>query len=337
MQTYTANDLITKDLLPQSQDGTFPLLIRPASAATDLGSWMRDNKQEFEKDLVKHGGILFRGFHIETPADFHALMQCFDTAPLPYMFRSSPREELDKSLKNIYLSTTYPRNRIIRMHNESSYSRVWGKKIVFCCIKCAEQGGETPIADSRRVLRDINPELVNKFRSKGVKYRRNLLTEIGMPWQEVFQTTDINEVKAICERNRIDYRWISEENLIIEWVKPAIYRHPVSKEEVWFNHSYFFNKFSQYEDLGLDPAERIPNEYLVSDTFFGDGTGIDYQEYLEIKNAFQKNMVTFPYKNGDVLFLDNMLASHGRTTYKGDRIIATAIIEAASDEDLMNF
>lgn len=327
------DEWVSKQHLEGFGEQVLPLVISPAAAGVELEAWMQLNKASFEADLTSNGGILFRGFGIDTVERFNGFMKCFNTDPLPYMFRSSPRQELDKKIKNIYLSTSYPNERSINMHNESSYSRVWGKKIVFCCIKNAEEGGETPIADSRRVLRSITPSLVEKFRQKGVTYRRNLLPDLGMPWQEVFQTEDTKVMEDICRKNNIAFKFLSKDHLVIEWVKPAVYLHPVSKEETWFNHVFFFNRFSRYEELGLGPDDELPEEYLTSDTSFGDGTPITYAEYADIKNAYQQNRIVFPYQQGDVLFLDNMLAAHSRNPYKGARTIATAIIEAAYDTD----
>lgn len=328
--------MITKSIMPQQAPGVldeqpFPLVMQPAGDAVELFTWLPAHMAAFEADVTKYGAILLRGFNIRNAQDFNRFVQCFNTDPLPYMFRSSPREELDRSIKNIYLSTSYPNERVINLHNEASYSRVWGRKIIFCCLQPAESGGETPIADSRKVLKDLSPGLRAKFRDKGVKYRRNLFAEIGMPWQEVFQTSDKGIVQEICEKNRIDYRFTGDNNCIIEWRKDAIYKHPVSGCETWFNHVFFFNHFSRYEELGLAHDDYLPDEYLASDTCFGDGTPITYEEYLEIKNAYEKNKVVFPYQQGDILFLDNMLAAHGRNPYKGERTIATAIIEAAYD------
>jgi hypothetical protein len=322
---------VIKEFLPGPGERQLPLVIKPAHDTVGLVEWVQSNRDEFETELTRYGAVLFRGFTIKTPGDFSTFMKCFDTEPLPYMFRSSPREELDRSIRNIYLSTSYPNDRPINMHNESSYSRVWGRKIIFCCIRPAEEGGETPIADSRKVLLDIDAGLVEKFRKRGVMYRRNLIANIGMPWQEVFQTEDRNVVEETCRRNRIDYSFISEEDLVIEWVKPAVYRHPASRCETWFNHVLFFNKYSRFEELGLQPDDFLPPDYLASDTYFGDGTEISYAEYAEIKQAYTKNRIVFPYHQGDILFLDNMLTAHGRNPYKGNRTIATAIIEAAYD------
>jgi alpha-ketoglutarate-dependent taurine dioxygenase len=324
---------VTKESFDKNGGQVLPLLIQPTGEDIDLTAWVKNNKEQFEDDLTKHGGILFRGFGIDTVESFSNFMNCFNTDPLPYMFRSSPRSELNEKIKHIYTSTIYPNERTINMHNESSYSRVWGRKIVFCCLVPAQEGGETPIADSRRVLNSISPELVAKFKAKGVTYRRNLFPDLGMPWQEVFQTNDIEVAKETCRKNNIKYEFAGEDQMIIEWTKPAVYNHPVSGEETWFNHVYFFNKYSRYEELGMEHDDYLPSEYLTSDTFFGDGSEISFSEYQEIGNAYKKNLVIFPYQKGDVLFLDNMLAAHGRNPYKGDRTIATAIIEAAYDTD----
>jgi hypothetical protein len=322
---------VTRANLSGSKNPDFPLVIMPANKKVKLVNWIRHNKSQFEKDLIWHGAILFRGFDIRTAQDFNEFMRCFDTEPLPYMFRSSPRKELDRSIKNIYLSTTYPNDQHINMHNESSYSRVWGRKIVFCCLKPALTGGETPIADSRRVLSGISGDLVKKFRVNGVKYRRNLLPDLGMPWQEIFQTEDRRVMEETCRKYSIDSTFYSDDHVVLEWWKPAVYAHPVSHEETWFNHVLFFNKYSRYEELGFSPDDHLPEEYLSSETFFGDGSPITYDEYLEIKRSYDKNRVAFPYEQGDILFLDNMLAAHGRNPYRGERIIATAIIEAEYD------
>jgi hypothetical protein len=325
------NSCIIKELLSEASGQVLPLVIKPACKSVNISQWVIENKQTFTDDLLKHGGILLRGFDVQSIEAFNDFMKCFNTEPLPYMFRSSPRREVKEDIKNIYTSTIYPNERRINMHCESSYSRVWGAKIVFCCITPATSGGETPIADTRKVLRDIDKEIVNKFRAKGVTYRRNLFPDLGMPWQEVFQTNDFNIAKDVCAKNDIRYRFVDEDQVVLEWTKPAVYCHPVSGEEVWFNHAYFFNKYSRYDELGLGADECLPSEYLTSDTFFGDGTEISYDEYAEIGKAYDKNKVIFPYQKGDVIFLDNMLAAHGRNPYVGERLIATAIIEATYD------
>src|SRR5579872_1311239 len=141
------DDRVILRTLASDGNQDLPLVIEAKRPDVSLSAWVGQNRAEFEQLLTKYGGILLRGFGIRSAESFNEFMKCFNTAPLPYMFRSSPRKELDNSIKNIFLSTSYPNTRHIVMHNESSYSRVWGRKIVFWCNKSALEGGETPIAD----------------------------------------------------------------------------------------------------------------------------------------------------------------------------------------------
>lgn len=328
--TVNEQSLVVKS--PLSREQVLPLVIKPRYKGMDLADWVKNNRSEFDADLLKHGGVLLRGFDIQSLEDFGRFVGIFDTAPLPYMFRSSPRHELNEQVKHVYNSTVYPKEEKINLHNESSYSRSWGMKILFCCLQVAAEGGETPIADSRRILADIPPALVQKFRDKGVLYRRKLINGVGMSWQEVFQTTDRKIVEDVCHENDIRYTFISEDHLEIEWNKKAVYTHPQSNEETWFNHVFFFNKYSRYEELGIHPGDPLPADLIHTDTLFGDGSDISMEEYLQLKQAYDKNTISFLYEKGDIIFLDNMLAAHGRSSYKGSRLIATAIIEPAGDK-----
>ncbi|MCB2380548.1 TauD/TfdA family dioxygenase [Hymenobacter sp. BT635] len=304
--------------------GSLPLVIKPLMKGVDLKTWIEEHRAEVEADLVQHGGILFRGFAINTVEKFDTFMKCFSEESIPYMFRSSPRYAV---ADRVYVSTTYPNERTINMHSESSYSYAWGRKIIFCCIKAAEEQGETPIADNRRVLASLSPALRQKFMDLGVIYQRNLSPHIGMPWQEVFQTTDPEEVKRVCAENNVQCIFSGKDNLTIRWQKPAIYAHPDSGDLMWFNHSYFFNKYSLYEEIGLEPEDEMPEELLPSNTFFGDGSEISFEEYSEIKNAYDKEKVLFLWQEGDLLLLDNMMTAHGRSPYKGERQIVVSIVE----------
>ncbi|MEO1514756.1 MAG: TauD/TfdA family dioxygenase [Bacteroidota bacterium] len=325
ISTLLTNHIATRDISRAFLSGnSLPLVIRPTTPTADLGTWLSEHRAEVEKSLLRYGGILFRGFQIDQVDKFDTLMGQFSQEVIPYMFRSSPRYALSDK---VYVSTTYPNDRKINMHSESSYSYAWGRKIFFCCIKAARQQGETPIADNRRILARLSPALVDKFERLGVIYQRNLSPHAGLPWQEVFQTDDKRGVVEVCRANKVKFKFKDDDSLTIMWKKPAIYRHPDSGEKLWFNHSFFFNKFSLYEEMGLAPDARFPGQSLSSNTFFGDGSKISYEEYSEIRDAYEAEIVRFPWQEGDLLMLDNMLASHGRSPYEGDRKIVVSIVE----------
>lgn len=297
----------------------FPYVIHSENTNLKLSSWISENLNKFETSLLKYGAILFRDFGINTVEKFQDLMSIFPNDLLEYKMRSSPRHSL---IKNVYVSTTYPADQSINMHSESSYAPAHPSRIVFCCITPATTGGETPIADNRLILKYLSGDTKQKFKKKGVQYRRNLNGFLGLTWQEVFQTDDKEEVMAECERSGMKYEWKDEDGLLLTWTKDAIWNHPKTNQETWFNHGLFFNKYMLDESV-LSSVETDAD--LPNDTYFGDGTPISKSEIEEVRLAYEKATISYPWQQGDVLFLDNMLFSHGRNPYSGERQIIVSI------------
>jgi alpha-ketoglutarate-dependent taurine dioxygenase len=297
----------------------FPLMIKPVHSGLDLNNWVNDHRKEFQEKMNQYGAVLFRGFEIDTVEKFQSLTSLFIEKPLEYKLRSSPRFSVGG---NVYHTTTYPEEYSINMHSESSYDPNHPNNIAFCCIKPADEMGETPIADNRLVIKNLSDKTRTKFLEKGVKYVRNLNNKFGLSWKEVFQTEDKKEVNTICKESGIENTWISDDKLTLTWVKKAIWEHPITNDQVWFNHAFFFNKYALEEDFLclIESDDQLPNN-----TFYGDGTEISEEEIEEIRVAYEKSKVEFSWVKGDVLFLDNMLTSHGRNPFKGDRKIIASI------------
>lgn len=298
---------------------SFPLIFAAQTPGLLLAEWVKENQGEINAKLITHGALLFRGFGIDTVEKFQALMEAFEAQPLEYKHRSSPRYEV---ARNIYLSTTYPPEESIHMHSENSYAFNWARHIVFCCIQQAEEQGETPIADNRLVLAGLSAETRDKFARLGVKYVRNISKGIGLSWQEIFQTQDKQVVEAECQANGMDLRWVGEGKLVLTWNNHAIHEHPQVNQPVWFNHAFFFNKYTYSADV---LSALASDDELPFNTYYGDGSEIPEGVIQEIRAAYEKATVIFPWQRGDVLFMDNMLMAHGRRPYKGERKIIVSM------------
>ena len=297
----------------------FPMVFDCKESGVILANWIQAHQDMFNQTLLKYGAILCRGFKINTVEKFQFLMKTFPEQLIAYKMRSSPRYAL---ADNIYVSTTYPEELSINMHSESSYAPAHPARIVFCCIKKAAIGGQTPIADNRKILDHLSDTMKAAFIEKGILYKRNISSMLGLDWKEVFQTSDKTIVAKECEANGMDYNWIGEDRITLSWQKKAVWQHPQTNDSVWFNHGLFFNKHMLEESI-LDSVES--HDDLPNNTFYGDGTEISKEEIEKIKKAYQKATVEFDWQVGDVLFLDNMIASHGRNPYQGERQIAVSI------------
>ncbi|MGB3182830.1 MAG: TauD/TfdA family dioxygenase [Cyclobacteriaceae bacterium] len=294
--------------------------ITPAIESVNLSEWMQSHKNELREKLSRYGGILFRSFELPEADAFRTAFRHYTGNLIDYTYRTSPRTEISN---NIYTSTDYPSDQLIRMHTESSYAPEWPLHLAFYCLIPPGAGGETPVVDMRKVLHSLQPETRHLFEEKGVMYIRNMKKNLGLSWQEVYQTDDRKVVEDFCINNGIQYEWVSDDHLRICWTRPAIHTHPVSGDKTWFNHAYFYHK--RYQDNHL--LQSVPADQLPFTSRFGNGEEIPTDVIEEVGQVIQEHTITFPWQKGDMLLLDNMLMGHSRNPYEGDRKILVAMAD----------
>jgi alpha-ketoglutarate-dependent taurine dioxygenase len=315
--------------MTESPASSLPLVIEPAAPGTALASWVAVNRQFLEDALQKHGGILFRGFNLQEPEDLEAVIRAVSGESLEYRERSSPRHAVSG---NIYTSTDYPSSQPIFLHNENSYQQEWPLKIFFFCRQAPGQGGETPIADVRKVLARISPEIRDRFAARQWSYIRNFGDGFGLSWQTVFQTSDKEAVDRHCRERGIETEWKDEDRLRTRAVRPAIARHPRTGELVWFNHATFFHVSTLEPMVREALLEEFEEEELPANTYYGDGLPIEPEVLDHLRAAYHAETVSFPWQQGDLLMLDNMLVAHGRAPFSGPRQILVGMAEALGRE-----
>lgn len=324
--TASGESLVRFGYLPKSD---LPLVVEPTGKGLDLAAWAAANRELIEEKLCRYGGILFRGFNLREPEDLETFIQGVSGESLEYRERSSPRHSVKG---NIYTSTDYPASQPIFLHNENSYQREWPLKIFFFCRRAAETGGETPIADVRKVLARIAPEIRDRFASRRWMYVRNFGDGFGLSWQTVFQSADKAEVERLCRARGIEIEWKDSDRLRTRAVRSALSRHPKTGEPVWFNHAAFFHVSTLEPGLRDSLLAEFPDGDLPANTYYGDGSPIEPEVLDHLRAAYQAETVSFPWRQGDLLMLDNMLVAHGRAPYTGAREILVGMAEPVSEE-----
>lgn len=316
---------------PLFPDRDLPLLIEPAVSGLSLTTWAQMNRAFLEEKLLHHGGILFRGFGLQEAADLEQVIQAISGESLEYRERSSPRHAV---AGNIYTSTDYPPSRSIFLHNENSYQSQWPLKIFFFCRQPALERGETPIADVRRVLRHIEPEVRERFAQKGWMYIRNFGDGFGLAWPTVFQTDDRAQVEAHCAKSDIQLEWKEGNRLRTLAVRPALARHPKTGETVWFNHATFFHFSTLEPDIREGLLAELAESDLPASSYYGDGSPIEPEVVEHLREAYRRETVSFPWQQGDLLLLDNMLVAHGRAPFTGPRQVLVGMAEPVTRDQV---
>jgi alpha-ketoglutarate-dependent taurine dioxygenase len=309
---------------PLFDGGPLPWLVQPTVPDVDLPAWLRNHRDLVNDRLREHGGLLFRGFEIAGTDRFEDCAKALSGSLLEYEYRSTPRTRVAGA---VYTSTEYPAARSIPLHNEMSYARAWPLKIWFHAVTPATSGGETPIADSRKVLQRIVPQVRDKFERLQVMYVRNYGHGVDLPWQEVFQTTEPHDVERLCRNVGMEFEWKGPDHLTTRHVCQAVAAHPTTGESLWFNQAHLFHVTSLDEASRELVLQRFGESELPRHAYYGDGSRIEPSVLDDIRGAFEEEQVAFDWRAGDLLLLDNMKTAHGRRPFSGPRRLLAAMAE----------
>jgi alpha-ketoglutarate-dependent taurine dioxygenase len=319
----------------------FPTIITPQNQSltfSELTYKLQQHKKALEQILLKRGGLLFRDFPVHSADDFANFIEALDLGKfVNYVGGDSPR---DKVAAKVYTSTEAPPEIHLGLHQEMSFIKKFPKHIYFFCEIAPQVGGETIIADARRVYAALDDNVKQRFHSRGLTYTShyfhkskimdwvNSLKRSHKSWPEVFETTSKEEVEKRCVDNEFAWKWLKRDWLEIQQTRPALLQHPITNETVWFNqaHLYDFNPkhlgWKNYIAAKLFYFQKFMRLHEIA---FADGATIPRKDLYHIMDTLHANTVAFPWKKGDVMVLDNILSMHGRAPFKGPRRILTAL------------
>lgn len=295
------------------------LIAQPGQSIHDIDAPTRDSLCDA---LLGAGGVLLRGFKVASPLDFRKFAASFGAPLASYEFGSTPRS---KVFPGVYSSTEYPAHQHIPLHNEQSYTRAWPARIWFHCMKASESGGETPIADSRRVYEALPTDLRETFAERELLYVRNYSGALDLPWQRVFNTDDRGEVERYCASQGIEWEWKADGELRTRQRCQAVLQHPETGEWVWFNQAHLFHVSALEPSTRASLLAAVGEADVPRNVYFGDGAPIADELLDTVRRAYDDATVAFPWQGGDVLMLDNRLIAHGRRPFAGDRKVIVAM------------
>jgi alpha-ketoglutarate-dependent taurine dioxygenase len=324
METVKGDSLsINVDISP------FPAVFQAGNGMEieDFIKYYKREEEEIGRLLLDKGAILFRGLPIHSKETFQYLVDSLALRFIDYLDATSPRTKLSG---NVYTSTEFTNTRSISMHNELSYSAKWPGKLFFCCIQTAETGGETTLAEGRKIMQKMDPCIVDEIEKRQLRYVRNLHSGsgIGHSWQHAFETTDRRTLEDKCKMLSIQYRWKAKDQLELVQTRKGVVHHPRTRERFWFNQIDQFHPST----LGAENYKAFLQVFGKEENFpmyvcFGDGGRIPDEMVNEILQTIDSEVVANPWTAGDLLLLDNLLVLHGRRPYTGKREVLVSMTE----------
>ncbi len=287
--------------------------------------WAVANKDRVEQQLQRQGAVLVRGLNIPSSKLLgKVLCTLFGGDLLEYMYRSTPRTAVKN---NVYTATEYASDQVIAQHNEMAYSNSWPLRIGFYCLLPSSAGGQTPIADSRQIYQAIPKAIRDEFEAKKIRYIRNY-SELDLPWQEVFCTQNKQQVEHYCQQNQLSCEWFADNRLRTSQVNLAVQQHPFSQQKVWFNQAHLFHRSNLPDEVASALLNSVGKDNLPRHAEFGDGSEIDSAYLTIIRAVIDSHKISFDWQKQDLMLLDNMLFSHGRAPFEGQRKVLVGMARA---------
>ena len=315
------NCLVEQTFLGENK--RFPLVLKPAMAGVDLLEWAEANRELIERLSLSYGALLFRGFDVSSPEYFRSFSRIVGEAPLTYEENIYPRREIDDD--SVRAGTTYRPELKLKWHNEDSFDAfLWPRKIMFHSHVEAIEGGETPICDLREMFRQIDPEIRRKFMEKGVLYVRTYYPELGMHWEQEFETSSREEVERRCRRTQIEFEWV-QNRLQTRRHRPAVIRHPKTGDLIWFNLLQVWHPTSLEAGVLSAWKSSFRSEDFPVNVYYGDGSTIEDEVMEHIYQVYGRIETAFLWQHGDIMVLDNLSVSHARNPFKGARQLFVAL------------
>lgn len=326
----------TKFINPQK----LPAVIEPVKECTFPGflDQIQENQESIQNKILTFGGVLFRGFPVNGHEDFNAVIDALGFGrALNYVGGDTPR---DKVKGKVYTSTEAPPSLLIPLHNEMSFIKHYPRHIYFYCDIPPKAGGETIIGDARSIYRSIDPKIRDRFAKNGLRYISNFygksfvldfvnrFCRAHKTWMEAFETGNKAAVEKACQDNQFGYRWGKKDWLQVIYDNPAIIAHPNTGERVWFNqaHLYDYNPrligFWNWIGTKLIYCRK---DTVMHEIYYGDGSKVSRSDLYHVMDVLQKETIKFPWRKGDVMVLDNVLAMHGRAPFRGSRRILASL------------
>ncbi|MNN04898.1 Taurine catabolism dioxygenase TauD, TfdA family [compost metagenome] len=322
------------------QAGRPPLFIEPCNDAlrdrTTFRAWSARIRPVLDRLIVEHGGIVLRGFPIEETADFGNLAELFPAFSSGYAGGVAPRSTISGRVMEATRLAAPVR---LTLHSEMAYMRDYPKRIAFFCRRASPVGGETIIGDMRTLVDELPAELVSKIERLGIRTTRNygaksdqleqsveIMESIG--WNVAFGTDDPQKVEALCAERGLEPLWNDNGTLTVFNRTDPFVIHPQTGRRLYRSilHVYRADKRPEGENTELYEAIRKTQQH-PSGTFLGNGGELSGQEVEAFEAIIDRHTHCWPWRNGDVMILDNLQVWHGRNPYEGPRDVQVALLD----------
>lgn len=310
-----------------------PLFIEPRGAAlrdrSSFRTWLNAVRPVLDDLIVTHGGIVLRGFPIVDTADFADFIEGFPPFEGGYAGGRAPRATVSGRVMEATRLSSVVR---LALHSEMAYRRDYPGRVAFFSRKTAPVGGETLIGDIRNLVDEMDPVLVRKIETLGTRTAINFgpkatdqsasyghMDQRG--WNHAFETDNPEKVEAICAERGLQPIWNDDGSLTVLNVLDPFVCHPRTGKKLYRSILHMKPQAEQGLDMEISKTKKTPTGATL-----GDGNRLTAEEMAHIDALCDKVTYAWPWRDGDLMMLDNLQVWHGRNPYEGKRDVQVALL-----------
>mmetsp|Transcript_26323 Transcript_26323/g.61742 ORF Transcript_26323/g.61742 Transcript_26323/m.61742 type:complete len:426 (-) Transcript_26323:303-1580(-) len=289
-------------------------------------------KDEIMAKLQEHGCVWFKDMELtKSPEGFRSFYDALGLDLCLDPIHTSGLRKMISKKDGIYEEVNKPtlRGHYIGLHQESTHVKTSTYGAFVCFQGATIEGGEFLVADGARILRDLDPAVLqriyeNKVRISVSNLDFDFLAATGPLKQPLMNFFQDLIAKAVAPKfdMELEMLWGSDgKPYRLQAVEPPmspVNRHPKTGMPVWFcnihNHARYLR----------DNRPCTVPEVGMTDVYYGDLSGIPKEDLEHIDEVSRKHIVRVPMQPGDIIFVDNYRMLHGRDIFKGDRFHAVA-------------
>ncbi|XKK38581.1 TauD/TfdA family dioxygenase [Nocardiopsis sp. ARC36] len=299
------------------------LAVVRAEAGQDVREWILARRGALLDTVARRGAVLVRGLGLAAASDVARAARPLLGEPVPAY---EPFAGRVLEAPGVYSGADWSQEEDLCPHHEQTFRTSFPRLLAVGCLKAAESGGATLLADGAAVADGLPPPLVERFAGSGWTLVRNFGPGyVGIPWEQVYGSPDRGEVERYLLEQGIGYEWGARGALRTWRTADALIEHPLTGRRCWFNQAAFLNGHSMDRDVRRTLVAAYGFDGLPLDTRLGDGTPISAEWVEEINSAYRDHTFSVLLKEGDLLVIDNIRMAHGREAYSGTRNIAVTM------------
>lgn len=258
------------------------------------------NLQIVQDAFDRHGAVLLKGLDVGR-SEFVALTERFPVRFMEYVGGAdNDRGSAFGQSKTVLTVTGGAVEKLaIPLHGEMFYTKPRPETLFFCCIRPADENGQTTICDGVALWNALPDEIQKAFTERRVTYRRIYKDDT---WKKTYKTDSLDHLREICRETGVQ----------------LIENDDGSLETVHTDWAYHDHKGGRaFINSVLVWAAR---EYIAkindSKVRFEGGEPFTPEMLYKVHAIAESLTLNVPWEPGMVAIVDNMRVMHGRRAYE---------------------